>query len=292
MIAKYGLLSKTTNRDELVMTKAALSEDIDDRRLAPRGFDLDNKDMIREDCVLIMGINPAGNLRDAEREKEDRIYFYSLPDYCKQDSDDRWLHNKYFRPLHTFVESVVGCEAGVKWPWCNLSLDVIKTEIKKYVDLKPYSESLIKYYEKHSENKYTIFIGDMFYYHETKQNELPLKSDYDYVEHCHLMLEWHINALLKHNKKIAFVYVNNAKVSNWLRPDKEDDRTIITVKDVPVFLGGMLSGQRAMDSFSRSRLVNEIKRTIELSNFNGDDNCGNKAYTLACNKENSYYEQY
>jgi len=73
------------------------------------------------------------------------------------------------------------------------------------------------------------------------------------------MLELHIDALLKSGKNIKFVYINNSQVSQWLCDSDSDINTYTVFGDrkIPVFFGRMLSG--GIDSFSRLRLVNEIK---------------------------------
>lgn len=62
--------------------------------------------------------------------------------------------------------------------------------------------------------------------------------------------------------KPKIVVVNNATASviiSQLFTGEGVTKTCIKYQNVTIFLGGMLSGQRAMDRFSKLRLINEIK---------------------------------
>lgn len=98
---------------------------------------------------------------------------------------------------------------------------------------------------------------NMFYYHETSSKKLPPIKDESYQRYCSEMLECHIKALLKAGKNIKFVYINNSQVSQWLCDSDINTNTVFGDRKIPVFFGRMLSG--GIDSFSRLRLVNEIK---------------------------------
>jgi hypothetical protein len=63
------------------------------------------------------------------------------------------------------------------------------------------------------------------------------------------------------------IVVNNATTSVFLSKllvGEHETKTMISYQDTPVFFGGMLSGARTMDRFSRLRLVNEIRQTIRI----------------------------
>ena len=224
-------------------------------RIAPRSFEISQEDNKEEQCVLIMGLNPAGDKEDAKREREniDRTYFFSTEYDIKSD----WIYNKYFRPIFTFVDKTV---EGAKWPWCNIDWNTLEKEICSYADTKPYLKEFKSHYEKHKAYEHTIYIGDMFYYHETNSKKLPLRKDIDYRTYCQEMLMLHIETLRKHNKKIKYIYINNAKVSHWLRSTKY--ATLDTIDGINVFYGAMLSGMRCLDDFSRLRLINEIREKL------------------------------
>ena len=243
----------------IAKTKAGLvldenSEDFS--RIAPRGFEI--TDSKKEDCILVIGLNPAGDNTDAAREKQNRTYLYSITGN-KVKVDSKWLYNKYYRPIYEFAKEVV--EDNVKWPWCNKDWDTLEKEIDGS-ELSPFKDILIKEYDNHKGHTCTIYIGDMFYYHETSSKELPLNKGYKggLEGYSMEMLEMHIAALRDANKNIKFVYINNAQVSHWLCGDKT--MTAGQVDGVKVFYGGMLSGARSLDGFSRKRLVNEIQKNM------------------------------
>lgn len=242
---------------EKTLDGLAINKPEEKMRIAPRGFEIDDSE---EKCILIIGLNPAGDEKDAEREKKERTYLYSISKGEKITS--KWLYNSYYRPIYDFAKAVLGDK--VKWPWCNKGWDELEKEIANS-ELSGNKKTLKDEYDNHKNHPYVIYIGDMFYYHETDSKSLPLSKKPNEnpaaaKEYCKEMLRLHIDALKAANKTIEFVYINNAKVSHWLREDKE--KTFEEVDGVKVFYGGMLSGKRSMDTFAKQRLVNEIKSNI------------------------------
>lgn len=137
-------------------------------------------------------------------------------------------------------------------------------EVRTFEDLCPPAE-LESFYQKHQNSKCTIYIGDMFYYHVTNSKELPLiagKESFSYKKYCDEMLALHIKELERHNKKVRFVYINNAQVSHWLTNGMHKTFDTLPGTAIKVFYGGMLSGMRSMDMFSLERLVQEVRREI------------------------------
>lgn len=235
--------------------------------LAPRGFDIDGINDNEEQCVLVMGLNPAGGKRDAEREMNfNRTYYFSLNENCQVKSE--WLYNKYFRPIYNFVnrclKDLKTDGPSAKWPWCNKPWESIENEIRSFPDLCP-SGDIESFFQKHQDSPYTIYIGDMFYYHVTNSKDLPLitdKQNISYKKYCEDMLALHINELERHKKKVRFVYINNAQVSHWLSGDVPKTFGVVPGTTVKVFYGGMLSGMRSLDAFSLERLIQEVRREI------------------------------
>ena len=241
-------------------TLEALNIHPDDERLSS-GFDIDCQDDKEQDCALIMGINPAGKENDARREKNGlKPYFYSLIGKTNGNMKG-YLSNTYFRPICNLVNAATG--DGAKWQWCSKEEREIIEQINENEDLFRNKKTVIKQYEKDHGKPWVIYVGDMFYYHETSSKKLLDKlKDIDCHTYSEEMLKLHIDALKRHNKNIRFVYINNAKVSQWLKEDGESAPTHIVVDGVVVFLGAMLSGKRAMDVFSRERLIKEISKYL------------------------------
>lgn len=242
-------------------TVEGLNVNRDDSLIASRGFEINNTKN-DESCVLIIGLNPAGTKDDADWERRDGTYFYSVD----MVSNNHWLYNNYFNPIYVFVsDTLQTIGEKPKWQWCNIDLKelVFDDEISENE-----RKTLEKHFEDHKDNKVTIYIGDMFYYHKTASKDLPYKKikgkkreDF-YKEYCEEMLKMHLKKL--ENRDIKYVYVNNAQVSRWLSSEEKQSNREFEyevggqTKKVKVFFGGMLSGQRAMDVFSRARLVQEI----------------------------------
>lgn len=86
------------------------------------------------------------------------------------------------------------------------------------------------------------------------------------------MVNCHIDVILENKKTLKFIYVNNAKASKDIakaltgKENVNDSYIKYEYKNekIKIFLGGMLSGQHAMDIYSRNRLENEIKKYMKI----------------------------
>ena len=122
---------------------------------------------------------------------------------------------------------------------------------------------------KSNPKTHSIYIGDFFYYHMTSQSEFLKLVDSSQVEEYVIeMLNMHIETIINKNT-VEFVYVNNAMASHLLcKAEKISDGISKFVHEYKghkytVLLGSMLSGQRAMDVFSKARLVQEMRDTLK-----------------------------
>ena len=221
-------------------------------RLGVRGFEYD-KSETEENCVLVIGLNPAGDNTAAKNEEENRTYLYSLRENIKSS----YVYNKYYRPIYDLMNEVF--DDNVKWHWCNKDWSTLEEEIKESED-NIYLETIKKEYRDHADKAVTIYVGDMFYFHETNSKELPIKNGCDVSTYCKEMLELHVNALKDDKKSIKMIYINNSQVSQWLCGDSI--KTVGYFCDIPVFFGRMLSG--GIDLFSQQRLVNEIRNHLNF----------------------------
>ena len=248
-IVNKGVLIMTTsleNNKFIDKTKVGLDLDEDDPRLGVRGFEFDNSTS-EKNCVLVIGLNPAGDKEDAKNEEDIRTYLYSLKESIKS----KYVYNKYYKPIYELMNDIFDNDA--KWHWCNKSWDILSKEIEYSEDKNVIHEEYLNYQNR----KVSIYIGDMFYYHQTSSKKLPLKKSISYPQYCKEMLELHIESLIEAGKSIQFVYINNSQVSQWLCDGDIKTFTVFGDRKIPVFFGRMLSG--GIDSFSRLRLVNEIK---------------------------------
>jgi hypothetical protein len=111
---------------------------------------------------------------------------------------------------------------------------------------------------------------DLFLVRETNQNLLLQQIEYDEKKNGinqfgKKQVELFIETLNKIKPKC--IVVNNATTAVFLSKllvGEHETMTMISYQDTPVFFGGMLSGARSMDRFSRLRLVNEIRQTIRI----------------------------
>ena len=252
------------NNEFVEQTMKALNIDENNLRLAINGFEIDDDDNKEEECILVIGLNPAGNendrLQDKERKENSLPYLYCLDEKTKEIKG--LTYPKYYRPILDFINQITDEKA--KWGWCN----IYENKIRNIPILDKHITEIDEYYKNQKDKKYSIYIGDMFYYHETSSKELPLKKDFKKnknadirKKYCYEMLRMHIKHLEKHNKKIKFIYMNNAKAAHYFHDGNNflEIKTNETIDNIPIFYGGMLSGQHLMDTFSVKRLVNEIR---------------------------------
>ena len=229
-----------------------------DESLFP-GFTLDiaDDDKKKEDCILVMGINPAGGEIDRIREELGQTFYYYAGERqvgftikepekygLKSAANEKkpkwhWTYKTYYKPLFKLAQ-----DAGldVKWGWCNRDWDEdLQKEIEKigqeekFKDIRKFKDDLLDFYRQHHNNGTTIYIGDMFYYHDTDQSNVSkqLKSDGEkkkdrdarLKEYCEEMLRLHIDILEKHNKNIKYIHINNKEVCDYLLYDPKNKKT-------------------------------------------------------------------
>ena len=232
-------------------TLKALDISKDDPQLAVRGFEFELPETNKE-CILVIGLNPAGDENTAEFEKTTRTYLYSLNTEVE---DTPYVYNKYYKPIYDLINET--CENNAKWHWCNKNYEDLEEELNNS-ELKEIANDILQEYKEHEDRKYTIFVGDMFYFHETDSNDLPFKKDISFSDYCKDMLNLHIDKLKKNNMKIKFIYINNSKVSKWLCGDIIESSIVWDdTNGTKIFFNRMLSG--GADVFSINRLANEIK---------------------------------
>lgn len=235
----------------------------DENRIATNGFRIIDSDNTKN-CILVLGINPAGDENDAQAEK-DVLYLYSLN---TTDIQHRTYH-KYHNPIFKLLSDATNNE--VKWDWCNLSEDDIKKTIENDTELKKYKEIISSYYSEYKNKTYTICIGEFFYYHEKNQAEflklIDVRKD-AYRKYYSSMLEMHINAIVEKGHNVSAILIVNATAAKNLCIElgKEEYPSCIDYKfkeqEYKIFFSSMLSGQRAIDVFSRNRLCCDLKKHL------------------------------
>ena len=257
-------------------------------RINKNGFKVNECKNKKNKYILVLGINPAGDENSAEY---DQNYLYYIPTITAKKGEKRF-YNKYFKPIYDLFDEVT--KQKIKWDWCNLEdIENIKKEIDSE-DLK----KIEKFYKESNKKEFTILSGDLFYYHETSQEKfkkllkkginenLDEKGEKQNEKNRKKFLYPQIKEILNiHIKKILdegdlkLIYINNAYASDLIyesireEPVKESEKLPTkkvykfeyknNVYLIPILFGGMLSGQRAMDKYSKARLKKEIKEILE-----------------------------
>lgn len=256
------------------LTKRMLKEDVNKNLISKNGFRAEFGE--EKECVLFLGLNPAGNEENAKYESNNFSFQY-IPEIkmTKKDNEDNKYFSNYFGAIYNFMLDIIG--DNFKWSWCNYERKEVEKNIENNIDLEQYKNEILNYYDSHKDKKYNVLIGDLYYYHETNSKVLidKLIVKENKYENIKEMLNYHIDKILNNNKNLRFIYVNNAQASKDIvkaLTGKEDiDEPYIEYeynnKKIKIFLGGMLSGQHTMDRYSKQRLENEVKKIINYKNI-------------------------
>ncbi len=249
------------NQSFIRQTETILLPGFNTKRLCSTEFECVNSKESQK-CILVFGINPSGDEKDAIGEKDSK-YLYYLPNANILER----TYPKFYKPIFEIMSMATNNNA--KWDWCNYREDELKELIKIDNKLKPYSEEILEHYSEFKDNKYSIYIGEFFYYHMKSQSEfLKLVNTANIGEHMIKMLNMHIREIVNRGNSIELIYINNATASHELckalgvseycsSTEYEYNNQIFRI-----LFGSMLSGMRAMDSFSKARLINEMKEHL------------------------------
>ncbi len=256
------------NNKFLALTKKMLKKDAKEDLFSKNGFIA--KFGSEKECALFLGLNPAGNEENVKHESN-KIYLNYIPEVKPKKEASKYFNNSYFGAIYKFMLKIVGDK--FKWSWCNYDYEEIEKNIINNEELENYKNEIFNYYNAHKNKEYNLLIGDLYYYHTTdsgKLNDLIEKNNK--YENIKEMVNCHIDVILENKKTLKFIYVNNAKASKDIakaltgKENVNDSYIEYEYKNekIKIFLGGMLSGQHAMDIYSRNRLENEIKKYMKL----------------------------
>lgn len=214
-------------------------------------------------CILVFGINPAGDESNAIGEK-DSCYLYYLPGV----NIPGRTYSTFYKPIFELVSKAA--INNVKWAWCNYHFNEIDDIINKDTKLKEYSDEIRKHYSDYKDKKYSLYIGEFFYYHMTSQTDFLKLIDSSKISNYYIeMLNLHIDEIVNHGNTVELILVNNATASHELCKSLGVNEGCsyydYNYKDhqYRILFAAMLSGRRAMDTFSKARLINEIKLSLE-----------------------------
>lgn len=261
-----------TNIDFIEKTKSVLKDSCNysDECLSTNGFRITDIGKNKK-YILVFGINPAGDENDAQAEVN-ATYLYSLDETNIKNR----TYNKYYKPIFALLSDAT--DATVKWDWCNLSECDINKMIEKDSALHKFKNQILSYYSRYKDETYSICIGEFFYYHETNQAkflEFVKTEDVNYKNYYSSMLEMHIKAITEKGHEIKAILIPNATASRNLYDEIRNKGSEIEKDKYPsyvnykfenkeyrIFFSSMLSGQRAIDVFSRDRLCSDLKKYL------------------------------
>ena len=244
------------------------------QKLLSNGFNPIISSNGKHNGILVFGINPAGDKITADYEKNPYYFYLNYVEKLSEESKDRNLNrtnNKYYSKIFSFFNKIT---QSVKWDWCNLDWGSIKSKIendgknlpqsqKIIADISSQNGSIETFYKNHCGNDYTIYIGDLFYFHVQDQDDLiryfldknKLKNQVKKI------LDEHIKVLKNANVDLKLIYINNADASRFISNafNIKDDKTMFMHPEfnIPIVFSSMLS--MGLDHYAKLRLENEVK---------------------------------
>lgn len=244
-------------------TKKAIREDCSDllNRLGRVSVNYSRK-RGKIEGILVLGLNPAG---DESTVKIESVPDYLYLNYVPNAKLPNFTNTNYFKVIYNVLNQATGDNA--KWDWCNLPLDEIVRRMSRNPGWEQSEEAILDFYNKERSKRFTVFCGDMFYLHMTSQKDFLecINPDSAYIKD---MLDLHIDELESIGVNIKMIYTNNACVSDFVENAlRSKEESVIDYnynnKKYKIVLGAMLSGQRAMDRYSRFRLIKEMKSIFQ-----------------------------
>ena len=249
-----------TGNDFIVETRKILDKNkagYNEKLFCRLGFEFVETEEPQE-CILVFGINPSGDETDAEKEENAEYLFY-LPE---ESVIAYRTHTQFYKPIFDTLDKATNGE--VKWGWCNHKKETI-FERDEY--LKDYKDIIEHYYDNNKGKRYSLYIGEFFYYHEDQSTLISLIDDDKLKLNKYIkdIFEMHIREIVSSGSKISLIWINNAAASQYLldalNPDSNEncDDNIRSFYDYPfegkqyrVFFGPMVS---RTDRFSKARMT-------------------------------------
>jgi len=236
---------------------------------------------------LIIGLNPAGKKEDAVRDEATGglfLNYYDSFDSIKNgqliakkqntNASEVLIYKAYFKPILAIIEDAV--DDTCAWEWCNYDFDEIEEKIRRIKeDVNDETIKCIKAcHNERSTAKYQIIVRDLVYYHQTSKFAkllLPPKNA-TAIEVVKDLIDAYIDEF-PDKSRLKFIYVHSATASHYVKeallPQGDELKEFggllykKEVYEIPVLLGGALSGQAAIDIYSRERLKTAMKELVQ-----------------------------
>ena len=220
----------------------------------------------KQKCILYFGMNPSGDESSVIAEKN-AVYLYYLPNISIKNR----TFPRYYKPIFNTISKITNDNA--KWGWCNYDSNYIESMISNDKQLTPYADSIKSFYSEYKEKEYSVYIGEFFYYHEKSQSKFLKYVNMTKINKYIIeMLEMHIDRIVNLDNTLSAIIINNTTASKLLCDAFNIDynHSFYDYKyhdhTYRVFFGSMLSGLRAMDDFSKHRLIKDIKDFLSSNN--------------------------
>lgn len=246
-----------------------------------------------KDSILYIALNPAGDDKDAERDRcTGSLFLNYYPEFnCNKkgepklsatikqqnkrtDGKKALTYTSFYKAIEIFFENLVGV-GPIAWEWCNIPLDELIYRIEKYY--KSIDDGDKKCLDKclgiYNKGEYQIIERDLVYYHQTSSFdsllEEPTKDETKKI--VKNMIDHYIKMFKKKDAKLSLIYISSATACHYVKEalyDKGVFKNYVGLEydNIPVvFAGSELSGQRSLDIYSKSRLAYSIRELLERS---------------------------
>ncbi|MBP3256140.1 MAG: hypothetical protein J6M60_06635 [Clostridia bacterium] len=293
-IEKNNLKEKYNEEYEFIKDEERIKELVD--KNFAKDFLMDNpKD--GGNVVLVMGMNPGGGNKIVNSKGTEKKLLFLQYLNEEEEKNIKALGGKIFWPYHKAnFKLFEGIKAKAHWEEEGYLTEQDIREMLEFAEkdginllekkLETIKQMLERSKTAEKENVYVLF-SDLIWYcdgnqaniessvtknitkeekngKDTKEKlELQKKKDENFYEIIRKIIKLHIQY---HEPKL--IVITNAKASHWveeaLRNEEENEnrkyKDVVYYNGVPIILASMVSGQRAMDTFSQERLKERIEK--------------------------------
>jgi hypothetical protein len=217
--------------------------------------------------ILVLGLNPSGEDDPLLGRSVPNLFSYipQNPSITKESSGNeqkdlqKFCYSPYFK---TFIECFQLLNPNYNPLWYNrVILNNIYQSNSEHL-----TKELIEYLTNYSTQDYGNYVvfADMIQYSKTNSKSIVEHLDKPNVK---IMINSYIELMFNFIQP-KLVLSANASVSHYLVNNFNEGKlnTHFSMFNTEVFLGSMLTGQRAMDVFSRQRLFKEIQDFLNKKN--------------------------
>ncbi|PKL01066.1 MAG: hypothetical protein CVV56_02095 [Tenericutes bacterium HGW-Tenericutes-1] len=223
-----------------------------------------------EKVILLMGLNPAGD----EEHKDCDPFIDYIPIFeedfkLSQNAIKDMTYNKYFKPNYELFESI-----NAKMYWLNDFENIMKVREKLDSNDRHTFDTIVE--NEKSKNGPMLIFSDLF--HVRNKNAKNVKNDLELIKDNNQLIA-QISCIIENQisyYKPNMIVVTNAYASEIIQKYYFRNEAFVDAmvhNEIVYIFSGMISGQRALDRFSRIRLEKAIKESWNLINHNLNPKC-------------------